>query len=599
MFIDVDRKINIPPPAPSYSTMGKTNDVANKSDVVRNARKGGSSVKVRSWEGMEMVERMLQEIGGSSGAGRAQPLLSSPRVSPAIVERDATESADQLMRSFLTKTAMKMNLQDMPAARAISPERGQAATAPLVSPSSSPTRKKKKKGVSKKVSKTAAFLAPPRPSPDAEFQGRGPDVGKYTPKYSVVERHPEGVSIPHHDNATKPRARSPGHQSSLNHTMRSAVSASEESTTFALTQTGGQKRAATAEASPEAEKGDGSPHNQSSRALANKKAAELEPKEWRKHEVRDVSSAFKAVGRKEEVSHTVDLDYWPFPRPGTTSYAQGRITPGTRTTTADLRTGCGPNTMYYVEDRYRPASVISFDKTVSRDDVKVASPFGNPPKQMLEYHPNPDSLSTKPRLYKGYTDFKKQKGRPPTTPTPGSNVEPLGLYYNSVASSKKLGHIDFSRRSGRSKENPLFEDETRPMSVLNVDASVIQRRPGSVIFSTAEKKSVLGENRSNTPEYFPSYEAVSRHRPVAFLKGTSRDAPVLHEGQPTLRKEESPIDLDTFDRSRHIPSPTMTRQLSRDARNKVLSPPAHASDVVYDVKVPQGRAITFSRLARR
>ena len=517
---------------PSYSSIGRMYDAASKPDDGTKVLKIRPKVVIEPWEGLELIEEVLHEAEATSKGVRGQPLVSSPRVNPAMVQKEVCETSASLEATFLTATGALEIPEVASQLHGVPPKE---ADFPQQSRSLSRTRRPDKSQAS------SVFLAPPRPSPGDELLGRGPDVGQYCPKYGVIERHAGSVKIHRVKHRPKKhRVQHPDFEVSQKEMSRTQQSL-EASVVLNQSLVGSVRT-----------------------AVPEKAAKKLAPGEYRVHDIQDVSSVFKSRVPRSPVGKEAGADCWPYPMPGTTTYSRGAWRGCGRKRPPEGGKPCGPNIFYYPPDPHRPQSSLAFSQSISRDkQITRQTMHSGIPPQSYAYRVNIDTLSTKSRVHTPIP-FAKQVVRPlPRQATPGDG---LGPEVGSVTTIRKPGFVDLRRMLSKQKDDIFAEDpnEHPPQSALQVSRAQVERKSPAYKFDTSSPRKKENAERA-VPQYHPNIEAVKPHRPVCTFspsRDRSRESPVNASEPIPMERAESPIL-----RSKLV-SPNMSLQISREQRDK-------------------------------
>lgn len=516
----------------SFSNIGRTADAASKRSGKVHVHK---KMQLQPWDGLDLVEQILSEANGNAAHnGREQLRLSSPRVNPVLQDKAVYEGSSSALSSFLASTAK--SIVNLPAAAvAQSDSLMEEEDANIYFASSKGRGRLPPKG----VKPSPSFLSGPRPDP--ANASHAPAVGKYLPKYRVIERR---APTPVIGRISRKKPRGP------------AVST--------------QSRAATADEQLTASHSDGllqSTALDGSGVPSPRHAAsqEVDPTApvvvYRKHNVRDCSSAFRSNTPRGELVQSVDLSYWPLPTNGATTYSAGAFHGNARERSyTPFGTPQGTKANYNVVDQVRPASSLNFSYMVNREGHHTRLLYPAEDTTKLNYNPDDRHRSDR-HSSKAHYSMSQQTMHPAArSPAPGDE---MGPYAQSMVTSSKRGFVDIRRMVGRATEFAL-DDSAKGKEVLHINYSHVERvAPVVAVARTGRETPGPGRTTPNIHDF--SYDAndnsVRRHRPQCVFPRGGRSTFVV---QSTCKRQEPYETQDVF----HVSNIDFAKQISRDIRDK-------------------------------
>jgi hypothetical protein len=522
----------------SFSNIGRTADAANKRSTKVHVHK---KMSLQPWDGLDLVEQILAEanIHGSRNA-REQLHLSSPRVNPVLEDKAVYEGSTTAMSSFLKSTAKL--IPNLPAAMTAA-EKSNNEEADEGHDSMSTSFKGKGRLPSRAgVKPSPSFLSGARPDPATGSEA--PAVGKYLPKYKVVERR---APTPVIGKMTRKKNR-PHHGVHDNH--------HHTETTKMLTATAASE--ALFQSTALLESGDHSPHRGHT---PNSQLDTSVVSVYRNHNIRDVSSAFKSNTPRGELIKSVDLSYWPLPTSGPTTYSGGAFHGNARERSfTPFGTPQGAKVDYNVKEISRPNSSIDFNGMVNRDEHKTRLTYPSEDTTNMDYHPDDTKRSDRHRFHAHYS-MSQQILHPKTrAATPGDG---MGPYSGSMLTSFKRGFVDIRRMVGRATAFAMDDSES-PQELLHPDYSQLERSGPSVAVARTGRDSP-GPGRNAPTIHDLSYNAqdssTRRHRPTCVIPRGQRSTFVQ---KPTCQRQEPYEPHDQF----NVSSIDFSKQLARDVRDK-------------------------------
>jgi hypothetical protein len=516
----------------SFSNIGRTADAANKRSGKVHVHK---KMLLQPWDGLDLVEQILTEANGNAAHnGREQLRLSSPRVNPVLQDKAVFEGSTTAMASFLSSTAK--SIVNLPAATAHVDKDDTEDDDVSVSFSSKGRGRLPPRG----VKPSPSFLTGPRPGP--ENASHAPAVGKYLPKYRVIERRAPTPVIgrisrkkPRHHHTASPGRSVTGEE----HLASSHSEGLLQSTVLDGSGVRSPRRSQT-------------PSQMNSTAPVSV---------YRKHNVRDVSSAFRSSTPRGEVVQSVDLSYWPLPTNGATTYSGGAFHGNARERAyTPFGTPQGTKADYNVVEQVRPSSSLNFSFMVNREHHHPRLLYPAEDTTKLSY--NPDDLRRSDRhIAKAHYAMVNQTMHPaPRMPAPGDE---MGPYSQSMVSSSKKGFVDIRRMVGRATAFAL-EDGERGQELLHPEYVHVERH-APVVAVARTGRETPGPGRSSPNLHDVSYEvhdsSVRRHRPMCVIPRGTRSTFVV---KPTCQRQEPYEVQDQY----HAPDIDFAKQISRDTRDK-------------------------------
>ena len=376
-------------------------------------------------------------------------------------------------------------------------------------------------------------------------------------------------------------------------------------------------------------------------------AAPTDAKDFRLHDVRDTSSAFKTGGRSFPMANLQDLYYYPLQEPGLSNYGGGKIVGNAREREWNpLGKPCGAPTTYnldLIDERHRQEQrerqTPAFGKIVGRSEQKhpfVQASIPSVDTSQFSYKDQRDNVGKRPNVY---VTMHKQTSRPPTKLA--SKTEAPHMNTNSIVSVPKRGFVDLGRMTNYETRDPDYfaikraNDTTTPL-FINPD-SVLYTHPafsfnkGSVRFGgpsgdqqqrAAAEHSLRQQQRSHSSMSIPrrkdgddfiSASSLPR-RPMSTEPtdyGYADDSPVRRrapavafpltdrETRPILRvpapgdytkgvsAQVFPAKDATYDTESfvkaHVPAANFAPLVSREQREKSLQQRFASTDAVYDI----------------
>lgn len=516
----------------SFSNIGRTADAASKHSAKAHVHK---KMLLQPWDGLDLVEQILSEANGkASHNAREQLHLSSPRVNPVLEDKAVFEGSTHAMTSFLNSTAK--TISNLPAATTDVDKRAQPDVDEDDNFSFSSSFKGKGRLPKRANRPSPSFLSGPRPDPATI--SHAPAVGKYLPKHKVVERRAPTPVISRITRKKGPR----------NHNRQTAQSQLADSirpSSEVLLQSGTLDG-----------RGASSPHGSQSPAHTSVTTV------YRKHNVRDVSSAFRSNTPRGEITHSVDLSYWPLPLTGATTYAAGAFHGNARERAyTPFGTPQGTKADYNVKELSRPSSSLNFSFMVNRENHKTRLTYPTEDTTNLDYRPDDLNKSDRHRFRAHYSMSQQTLHPKPSSPAPGDG---LGPYSGSMVSSTKRGFVDIRRMVGRATAFAMDDDADRPPEILHPEYSQVGRSSPAVTVPRTGRDSP-GPGRSSPNLHDISYDvhdgSIRRHRPMCVIPRGTRSTFVV---KPTCQRQEPYEPQDPL----HVSVIDFTKQLSRDSRDK-------------------------------
>lgn len=576
-------------------------------------------LKLRPWDGMALVDAVLADARTSATGQREAPITSSPRVNPALQQRDVVEAVEAKAHRFLLDMGTAL-----PAARetpavlaaesaatrlrkdAASPavdDDAPAAASPLrpmrgAAPSPAWREHSRLPKPDRSLLNSSCFTAPHR---DTREVRRAPAVGQYTPKYSVVER--KGGS------ASMGRAR----RDIASPTPMSSSSSSpppfELMRSPSPTAHGKTKLAKSSAESDDADDGSDGPNKRTTRPATGTPAFRSGTPRFpnERHDdpppPLDTKTVALAVGAKPSTAGTFSM----LPRRSAfeTQAASVSFREEKRriVCTVDMARGIArakQRLRHMVETTERPASAL---KAV--DPAQVLSTKHRTPSPADFAHqasrpatpaqPNRPALEPDvPEHTKGFVDIGRMvyEGERTLVGTPwyGRDAPPMQLNPNP----------DYVLRN-----QPRATIARPPRPTSRAGSAMAGEAPASRAASPASFRTPSPQPRraasagaaaaSGSDDVVRSLDATRRRAPSATMRATSRAAPVMRQSRD--RGPDSFYNTDPAPVSAHVPTASIATNLSRNSREQRYASKFKAADTVYDVKAPKpkGGALDFAR----
>eukprot|EP00744_Colponema_vietnamica_P006640 GILI01009630.1.p1 GENE.GILI01009630.1~~GILI01009630.1.p1 ORF type:complete len:711 (-),score=162.01 GILI01009630.1:92-1969(-) len=351
-------------------------------------------------------------------------------------------------------------------------------------------------------------------------------------------------------------------------------------------------------------------------------------RDYRSHDIRDSSSAFKAAPRKAPKSITTDLFYYPLPEPGLANYGGGKIIGNARERAySPFGNPCGAPTTYnldLIDERHRQEQrerrTPAFGKVIGRSEQMHPFVQANVPSVDTSQFSYRDQHETIAKRKACYVSMQKQTSRPPTKQA--TKTEAPHMNMNSIVSVPKKGFVDIGRMTNYETRDPDYftvkraNDTTTPLFIN--DDSILYTAPafsfqkGSVRFTEANplpprshsSMAVAGENtkfglpprpRSTEPtdHAYADDSPVRRRAPAASFPLTDRETrPILRVPAPgnytkgstaeVYAAKDSYYDVTRYEHY-HVPSASIGPLVSRTQREKSLQQRFASTDAVYDI----------------